>query len=60
MEETISNTEHISETILNTINNIFNQLFSSIDNSIYGVLDDFAFIDTSILNDTLFEKIFGI
>ncbi len=59
MEETISNTEHISETILNTINNIFNQLFSSIDNSIYGVLDDFAFIDISILNDTLFEKIFG-
>ena len=25
----------------------------------YGVLDDLAFIDTDILNDTFFEKIFG-
>ena len=59
MEDTITNTENISQTILNTINNIFSQLFSSIDNNIYGILDDFAFINTDIFHDTFFEKIFG-
>lgn len=55
----IANTETLTQTILDTINNIFNSLFSSIDNSMYGILDDLAFINTDILNDTFFEKIFG-
>ena len=59
MEDTITNTENLTQTILDTINQIFNNLFSSLDNSMYGVLDDLAFIDTDILNDTFFEKIFG-
>lgn len=59
MDSTLSNTENITQTILNTINSIFNNLFSSLDNSMYGVLDDLAFINTDILKDTFFEKIFG-
>lgn len=56
---TTTNTENLTQTILDTINNIFNNLFSSIDNSMYAILDDLAFINTDILNDTFFEKIFG-
>ncbi len=55
MEETSS----LSTTIIQTINSIFKTLFSSIDNSVYSILDDFTFIDSSILNNSLFEKIFG-
>lgn len=59
MEDNISNTQTVSETILNTINYIFSELFSSIDNNIYGILDDLVFIDLDIINNTIFEKIFG-
>lgn len=59
MEETLSNTENISQVILNTINHIFNNLFSSIDNNIYSILDDLTFIDIDIFNDNFFEGIFG-
>ena len=59
MEDTISSTESVTQTILDTINQIVGNLFSSIDNSMYDVLDDLAFIDTSILDDSFFEKIFG-
>lgn len=48
-----------SNTILSTINSLFSSLFSSIDSSIYDALDEIAFIDTSILNSTYLEKIFG-
>ena len=53
------NTENLTQSILNTINNIFSNLFSSIDNSLYEILDNLAFINTDILKDTFFERIFG-
>ena len=48
-----------SEIIINTINSIFKNLFSSIDTSLYKILDKLTFIDSSILKDKNFEKIFG-
>lgn len=57
--ETMINSPNLTQTILNTVNEIFSNLFSSIDNSMYGLLDDLAFINTDILHDTFFEKIFG-
>lgn len=59
MEDTIANAGDLTQTILNTINEIFSNLFSSIDNSMYSILDDLAFINTNILNDSFFTKIFG-
>lgn len=55
MEETSS----LTNSIIQTINSIFQTLFSSIDNSIYKVLDDLVFIDSNILNNSIFEKLFG-
>jgi len=49
----------LTSTIIKKINSIFNTLFSSIDNSIYQILDELTFIDSSILNDSLFQKLFG-
>lgn len=45
--------------IIETINSIFSNLFSSIDNNIYEYLDKFAFIDSSIISDSLFNKFLG-
>ncbi len=50
---------NIVDAISNTINNLFSNLFSSIDNNLYNVLDDLLFINTDILNDSIFKKIFG-
>lgn len=50
---------NITETIIDTINSIFETLLSSIDNSLYNVLDDMTFINSSILHDSYFSKIFG-
>lgn len=55
MEEASSLTTNIIE----TINSIFQTLFSSIDNSVYKVLDELTFVDSNILNNSIFEKIFG-
>lgn len=55
MEETTA----LTNSIIQTINSIFQTLFSSIDNSVYQVLDNLTFIDSNILNNSLFEKIFG-
>ena len=55
MEETSS----LSNTIIQTINSIFQTLFSSIDNSLYQILDELTFISSDILNNSIFEKIFG-
>lgn len=54
------NQTNITNSIISTINSIFETLFSSLDNSIYETLDDLAFIDTNILNNSTFEKIFGV
>ena len=50
---------NITQTILNTINYIFETLLSSIDNRLYGILDDLTFINSDILHDNYFSKIFG-
>lgn len=55
MEENSS----LTTTIIQTINSIFQTLFASIDNSVYEVLDHLTFIDVNILNDSIFEKLFG-
>ena len=45
--------------IIETINSIFSNLFSSIDNNVYSYLDTFTFIDSSILDNSFFEKFLG-
>lgn len=55
MEQSVS----LTDTIIQTINSIFQTLFSSIDNSVYSILDNLTFINSSILNDSLFENLFG-
>lgn len=49
-----------SQIIITTLNKLFNNLFSSIDTTLYSILDQITFIDSSILEDKLFEKIFGL
>ena len=55
----MDNKTNTSEIIINTINTIFDNLFSSIDISMYKILDKLTFIDSDILKDKNFEKIFG-
>lgn len=50
---------NITELILNAINEIFSKLFSSIDNTIYSLLDDIAFITPNILQNNSLKKIIG-
>ena len=54
-----SSSVNITEIIANSINSLFGNLFSSIDNNIYLILDEITFIDTDILSDSFFQKIFG-
>jgi len=55
----LEGTNNITQTIINTINTIFETLFASIDNNLYSVLDEITFINSDILNDSNFEKLFG-
>lgn len=50
---------NLTTSIIETINSIFETLFSSIDITIYSVLDELTFIDKNILNNSIFQKIFG-
>ena len=50
---------NMSQTVIDTINTIFSNLFNSIDKNLYEVLDDLTFINSNILNDKYFGKIFG-
>ena len=50
---------NLTTSIIETINSIFKTLFSSIDTTIYSVLDELTFIDKNILNNSIFQKIFG-
>lgn len=52
-------TSNLTTSIIETINSIFETLFSSIDTIIYSVLDELTFIDKNILNNSVFQKIFG-
>ncbi len=46
--------------ITETINTLFSSLFSSIDNSIYSILDDITFIDSTIISDNTFKSLLGL
>lgn len=63
MEENITTTQpttiDITQTIIDTINTILEKLFSSIDNNLYTALDNITFINSDILHDQYFQKIFG-
>lgn len=50
---------NLTTSIIETINSIFETLFSSIDTTFYSVLDELTFIDKNILNNSIFQKIFG-
>lgn len=50
---------NLTEIILNSINELLSQMFSSIDNTIYSILDDIAFIKPDILTNNAFKKILG-
>ena len=52
-------TSNLTTSIIETINSIFETLFSSIDTTIYSVLDELTFIDKNILDNSVFQKIFG-
>ena len=55
----MENNTDITQAIIDTINTIFEKLFASIDNNLYSALDKITFINSDILNDNTFEKIFG-
>ena len=55
----MENTSDITINIIQTINTIFENLFMSIDTSLYEVLDDLVFINSDILHDRYFDKLFG-
>lgn len=47
------------ENFTQSVNTIFSNFFCSVDSNFYYILDDIIFIDSDILNDTLFNKIIG-
>lgn len=55
----MENSSNITQIIIDTINSIFETLFASIDNNLYSVLDKITFVNSDILNDQNFEKLFG-
>ncbi len=55
----MENSSNITQIIIDTINSIFETLFASIDNNLYSVLDQITFVNSDILNDQNFEKLFG-
>ncbi len=55
----MENSTEMTTNIINTINEIFANLFSSIDNSLYEILDNLVFINSEVLTDKYFYKIFG-
>lgn len=60
MEENVINTVSntiSSNAVTETFNNIWRTVFLSIDDTIFSLLDDIAFIKTDILENNLFEKI---
>ena len=55
----MNSNEDVVDNIINAINTIFDNLFASIDSNLYKELDNLVFIDSNILNDIFFDKIFG-
>lgn len=50
----------ITTIISDTINSLFSTLFSSIDNSIYSILDDITFVDSTIISDSVYKSLLGL
>ena len=50
---------NMSQVVIDTINTIFSNLFKSIDTNLFKILDDLTFINSNILEDKYFGKIFG-
>lgn len=48
-----------ANTIADIINELFGNIFSSIDNSIYELLDKITFINSDIIDNSSFSKLFG-
>ena len=51
--------EDYSNTIQNSLNTIFSKIFSSLDNSFYSILDNLAFVNTSILDNNVIKALIG-
>ncbi len=61
MEDSIATQEiDIASIILDTINTLCQSLFSSIDNTIFSLLDELIFINSSITETNYLEKIMGL
>ena len=60
MEEATTNISNISQVIIDTINNLLNTLFSSVDNSVYQTLDDLAFINNDIFDNSFLSNILAL
>ena len=56
MEESVNSTT----SIIQLINEIFGNIFSSVDNNIYDLLDKILFVDTKIIEEENFKKLFGV
>ena len=50
---------NMSQVVIDTINTIFSNLFNSIDTNLYKILDELTFVNSNILEDKYFGKIFG-
>ena len=50
---------NVTNLISESINSLFNNLFSSIDGNIYNILDNITFINSNIIKDSFFEKVYG-
>lgn len=55
----MENSTNVSALVIDTINTIFKNLFSSIDTNLYEVIDELTFINSEIMQDKYFGKIFG-
>lgn len=56
----MEDTSALTTTIIETINSIFQTLFDSIDKNVYQLLDNITFVHVNILEDSIFEKVFGM
>lgn len=50
---------NVTNLISESINSLFNNLFSSIDGNIYNILDNITFINSNIIKDSFFKKVYG-
>jgi len=55
----VEQNSNMSQVVIDTINKIFSELFNSIDTNLFKILDDITFINSNILEDKYFGKIFG-